>query len=170
MSHPHGAYLGGIRTVEDLRQRCCIDDDTGCWHWGGATSNGLPIMRIPALGRSTTSGAAICMLVTGKTPAPGVFWYRRCQSRDCVNPDHRVIGNKSRTMKARKFKHSAQTKAALSLSRRRVPEEVIEAIRTSDDSPQEAAERHGVHLSYVYRVRRGESRRPVVSSVFQWRA
>ena len=27
MPHPHGAHLGGIRTLEDLRLRCRLDDE-----------------------------------------------------------------------------------------------------------------------------------------------
>ena len=42
MTHAVGTYLGGIRSVADLRERCRIDDETGCWHWGLAIVRGVP--------------------------------------------------------------------------------------------------------------------------------
>ncbi len=37
-----------IRTLEDLRGRCVIDDITGCWNWGGTYHGKLPTARVCA--------------------------------------------------------------------------------------------------------------------------
>ena len=39
MSHPVGTYLGGIRSVEDLRLRSRICEESGCWRYGLAVSD-----------------------------------------------------------------------------------------------------------------------------------
>jgi hypothetical protein len=73
-------------------------------------------------------------------------------------------------MKARNFRHTQQTKAALAVQKARIPDEIVSEIRLSQESAQAMAERFGVHVSYVYRIRRLEARRPqVVSSVFTYR-
>lgn len=60
-----GLRTDGIRTADDLRARCWIDDDTGCWHWRGAVDlNGIPSMWLPALRRRTSLGVVAAVLAT----------------------------------------------------------------------------------------------------------
>ncbi|RYE04906.1 MAG: hypothetical protein EOP33_08185 [Rickettsiaceae bacterium] len=72
----------GIVTIEDLRQRCRVDEDTGCWQYGKATrSNHAPGVRLNALDQQMVSlGTAIAVLTTGERPRKGIFWHVTCPS------------------------------------------------------------------------------------------
>ena len=92
MSHEHGAYLGSIRTVEDLRQRCVIGGDSDCWHLRTANGRAMPSDKRHGLwlhghGRCTATRGA-WLLEHGKFPQHGSVVYRTCGSYDCVKPAH----------------------------------------------------------------------------------
>lgn len=91
---PHqGAYLGSVRSVEDLRGRCVCDAHTGCWHLrsasGRVSANGRPT-RVWVHGHveSMSAPRAAYLLSRGKAPLKGMVAYRSCDSGDCANPEH----------------------------------------------------------------------------------
>lgn len=98
MSHQHGAYLGSIRTIEDLRQRCVMSSDGDCWHL--RTAHGRPLPRaqrhsIWIFGRGLlTATRGAWLLATGSLPQDqrGFVVFRSCESYDCVNPAHLKCG------------------------------------------------------------------------------
>lgn len=98
--HNKGADLGGIRTVEDLRLRCAIDDVTGCWLWRGAISDGAPKVhfRHPvSLERTDAKGRRVALILSRGEDLPRghVAWQRVCcDSPLCVNPEHCRSGPK----------------------------------------------------------------------------
>lgn len=98
MPHKHGTYLGGIRSTEDLRLRCRVDEITGCWHWSLSVCNGSPKVHFSLEGRKYTMHgrrAALCLQRGGLMPAAHVAWAHRCTSGDCVNPSHARSGTKA---------------------------------------------------------------------------
>lgn len=94
----------GVRTLEDLRSRCVIDAETGCWLWRGAMSRGergQPTTRVwlPAAapgGTATTATAPrAAWLLAGKQLQPGhVVWRQHCTRSDCINPHHGAAGTR----------------------------------------------------------------------------
>lgn len=168
--------MTGIRTIEDLRQRCWVDDITGCWHWKGAvTQDGHPVMWMPQLDKTTTAGVAICVLKTGSTPKKGVFWRCICDTRGCANPDHRRPGSRSAQMLAAKITRSPLTRARMSIGkcgrRPRLTDEQQAEIRDSSDSLRVLAERYGISQSTASRIRQGIRRQLLAapgSSVFNF--
>jgi hypothetical protein len=108
--------LFGILTIEDLRQRCAIDEITGCWVWkGGANgrkNNRAPSIWLPAIQKTTSAGAAICFLTTGRMPNPGEVWHYTCQTGSmCCNPKHRHAGDHSSRNLMTKFEITPATRA-----------------------------------------------------------
>lgn len=92
MTHPHGTHLGGIRTLECVRQRCVIDADTGCWHLRLADGTPLPrnkrhVLWLHDLG-CVSAPRAVWTLSTGKPVPAGKVVSRHCESYDCARPDH----------------------------------------------------------------------------------
>ena len=111
MSHPHGTYLGGIRNLDDLRLRCVVDEDTGCWHWRLSKCDGVPKVHVthPALprpGHIMRGRRAALLLARGRDLPAGHVAYARltCQSADCVNPSHCQSGD--RHAHGRQFGHA----------------------------------------------------------------
>lgn len=95
----------GIYCLEDLRQRCVIDRDSGCWRWGlsmNRAGNGavVPRVSIPAgvLRESrvaSMAGGKAAWLLSGKRLRNGRVVWRTCGCRECVNPEHLRTGTKA---------------------------------------------------------------------------
>lgn len=92
MPHEQGAYLGSVRSVEDLRGRCVCDAHTGCWQLRTARGRVMREDRTPVLwvfGHGKLSSArAAYFLANGRMPQHKMIAYRTCDTRDCVNPAH----------------------------------------------------------------------------------
>jgi hypothetical protein len=179
MSHQEGTYLGGIRTVEDLRQRCRIDADTGCWHWGLAITQNHPKVHYVFEGKRISSrGRKAALLLAGRPPQKGhvAFATRNCHSDDCVNPDHArssTRANHGQYLKAsgkgKTLAKIASAKAAAASSKRkRLTWEAVREIRASDEAYPVLAARHGISPSRIGYVKRGEAWKEA-PSVFNFR-
>ena len=119
MSHEHGAYLGGIRCIEDIRQRCVMDDETGCWHLRTARGRVFPkgdgrTQRIWVHGRGAVSATrAVWELAHGHQMQAGRRAMRTCDSYDCANPAHISALRESQAMALQAGKDRAAADAAL---------------------------------------------------------
>ena len=82
----------GIRTLEDLKDRCFVDEDTGCWLWRAALSAGQPKIWVPPgvlseAGSVMPAGRA-AWLLAGKEARSDQVVYRTCGCQECVAPEH----------------------------------------------------------------------------------
>jgi hypothetical protein len=83
MSLVKGQHIGGIRTVEDVRQRCYVDAE-GCWRWRGACKeHGTP--QATVLGRRVSVRRWV-LEQTKPMQTGRVFVVARCGNHDCVAP------------------------------------------------------------------------------------
>lgn len=99
MTHAHGTRLDGVSTLEDLRQRCVVDEESGCWHLRTARGRPLPtdvrhVLWVFGIGHVTATRAAWLLSRPGRTLPNGWICYRRCDSYDCVAPDHVIGGSR----------------------------------------------------------------------------
>lgn len=188
MPHATGTYLGGIRTLEDLRQRCVIDADTGCWHWRLSFSQGSPRVHLqhPAaaggrLGVAMRGRRAALLLATGSDLLPGHFAFARacCKADDCVNPAHSRSGNRQQhgewLRKTGKVKNlltkSLASRRMWDQRGRKVTPAMRDEILASDEPNQALADRLGVSKFVIYQVRNGRTHVGALpgASVFNWR-
>lgn len=189
MTHEVGTYLGGVRTVEDLRQRCRIDHETGCWRWGMTVSKeannngaGRPKVEVlnPDTGKKTVMSGrrAALVLERGKDIPKGHVSFAKacCKWDDCVNPAHARSGSRHehgeylrRTGRVRGLNGSreAMIKRAKTL-RRLTAEQVIEIRRCCNVPAKVYAERFGVSEFTIWAARKGHRYADVgrVTSVF----
>ncbi len=160
----------GIYNFNDIKDRCVIEADTGCWLWGGSINgDGIPSIWYPALRRHPGPGVVLYHLTFGEVPPKGVFFHRKasCTNKRCMNPAHRQVGDRSSQMKAAKITRDAVVRMRISVARRRrskLSDEDVAAIRASNETLVVLGERYGVHFDTVSKIRRGRSRR--VSDVF----
>ena len=183
MTHKTGAYLGGIRSVECLRQRSRMDADTGCWHWGLAVVQASPKVHFVAPDTGVTVSmrgrrAALYLLRGADLPVGQVaFAASRCHSTDCVNPEHATHGDRiahGQWLRRTGVTVGLASKCAASRRgwehRRKLTPEAVADIRSSADSNKALAARHGVSQFAVWSARVGKSHRATVagSSVFVW--
>lgn len=164
----------GISTIQGLKERCWVDEDTGCWHWRGAVSHGRASMWFTPQGRITTLSQVIGHLKTGKPLRKGLLCYATCTTPNCANPEHRKVGTRqgqaSVLVAQGRLAKSPQVRALMS-RRRRTPvltDEAVAQIRASTKSCKDEAAERGVSISLVSLIRRNKARTTVVpgASVF----
>ena len=158
--------MTGIRTIEDLKDRCTVDEDTGCWEWAGAlTATNRPSMWIPAIGRVGSVGTLLSMIKTGSRPPKGKCWVPTCLNTLCVSEAHRKLGTFSELQKVTRPKLTALHKARIAQGRRKASKvtspEAAEDIRTSEETLAVLSLRHGMSPSMVSKIRRQEAWAPL---------
>jgi hypothetical protein len=84
----------GVRTLEGLKDRCFVDEDTGCWLWRAALSAGQPKVWVPPgvlsdAGAVMPAGRAAWLLSGNKARSDQVV-YRTCGCQECVAPEHGI--------------------------------------------------------------------------------
>lgn len=184
MSHAAGKTLGGIRTVEDLRQRCRIDEETGCWVWSMAARK-YEGKREPetavwlAEPRKAVNGKKAAALLSGRTFRKGQLAYGTCCNWQCVNPDHVKVGTPKQRgafVASRGHLKGCPTRAVKNKQagrvRSRVTMELAEWIRESPQTGRDVACTMGLAESVISRIRRGQSwtasPKLAAASVFSW--
>lgn len=179
---PQGKRRGrGIRALEDVRQRCVIDDVTGCWLWVGAMAGGThPTAMWPADGRTRTV-RHIVQTLSRREPQPGenVFAREGCSMR-CVCPAHLTTmlrkdwgakvteSGALRDQPKRVAANRARAREVAHLTADQVAE-----IRASAEPIVDIARRLGVTPNVVGDARRGRTWRETTvaaASVFSWAA
>lgn len=181
-----GTYLGGIRTVADLRDRCRIKE-CGCWEWAySCSSNGRPSVSMLVDGkRSNMNGRrAAITLANGKVPPKQYLAIatKGCENKLCVNPDHCRLARIGEMRKEMARNATAAMRAAWTKNGRnqghrlaKLTIEQVQAIKNSDKSAKELAAEYGISVSNMHRIRAGKAWRDAGSglaansSVFNWR-
>lgn len=185
MSHAFGTDLGGIRTVNDLRDRCHVDDITGCWIWKHAAPQGVPHVHFvhPVRKvRTTAKGRRASLIIASghDLPRGHVAWRKACCHEDlCVNPAHACSGTKAEwgkwLTKTGAVKNlpskSAGAKRAWDRRGRKITPEMRQIILNDPASNEKLAKRLGVSSFAIWSCRQGLSHRPGTpgSSVWAYR-
>lgn len=153
---------------EKIKGRCHIDSDTGCWHWRGGTSKGVP--RIYAtdytLGEKTvqTGIRAVWHAITGE-PIPDGWrvFHTRCTNQDCLNPAHLDCGPTAdwgkQVAKSGQWKgQSARIKANRAIGRKKskVTPELLTLIQGSNQTGLELSSQLGIGRSVISKAKRGQ--------------
>lgn len=182
-----GVYQGGIRTLEDLRIRCRMEDDTGCWIFAGGTSHGKPSVALVIGGRTRAIGGRRAALILAGNELSRDDWVvpYRCANAMCVNPAHakattaakvrKLGGEKTKADPAlRAIRVAVGIKARARLSKI-TPADVLQIL--ADPRPaKDVCKDYGITASNVYAIRARRMWRDVIgggvvanSSVFNWR-
>lgn len=98
----------GVQTLADLRNRCRIDDETGCWEWAMAAISPrgsiVPIVHLgrgalgadPSVKQNNMPAARAAWLMAGNLlPAGHIVWRHVCAAGLCINPGHCRAGTRS---------------------------------------------------------------------------
>lgn len=163
---------GGVRDLEDLRQRCRIDAETGCWLVRGARHKGSVGIWLPQLGKSVSLTYAMAWLLTGKPAPKGHLWVATCGNTACGNPAHRKLGTRALLMRVMRPTLDPVHRAKIQRSHlKRVAAyspELRAEIMASPETGSALARKLGLHPSTVSHIRRGETWQPVMpaASVF----
>lgn len=175
--------------LDTIKNRCHIDEITGCWTWRGATtaSNGgltqtprawgVDYTREPAgtLKTVQTGNRAAWHAFTGLPIPKGhrVYKNRLCTNGLCVNPEHLACGTDSQwgDVVAKKgiWKNSSRRIKANRATGRKsahVTPETLAIIQYSEKTGLALAVELGIGASVISRARRGEMKSLQAGNVF----
>jgi hypothetical protein len=167
----------GIRTLADIRDRCCVVD--GHWMWKGAFSKGqggqtriwAPDYTRGGVMYSQPGPRAVWHAKTGSAIPEGNRIFRTCCEVRCVNPDHvacqHVAERGKQIADSGKWKGvPARIVANRTTTQKRstVTGEALELILKSDLVAREITALTGVGRTTISRLRRGDS--PIATGIF----
>ena len=158
----------GIRSLQGILDRCIVED-TGCWIWRGAFSNGAARCQVAAGVVSprikVTSARSVAWFFKHGPIEPGKVIYRKfdCHDARCVNPDHAMKGTPGDQAKATAKRAGVTVHKLAQLSKARSSQilqtHVVDAIKADLDSgmrQRDIARKHGICLGTVNRINRGK--------------
>jgi hypothetical protein len=155
-------------TLDDIKDRCFIDDD-GCWIWRGGKSGGVPKVYAPNFSKpgapmeSQVGRRAVWQIVNNKPIPPCHRVYKTCEKARCLNPAHMRCGSNAQVgafiAKSGVLKGSAKRIAANRLIGRKrstLTPALIAEIQQSSETGLQLAQRLNLGREIVSRARRGE--------------
>lgn len=180
MSVRPGSYLGGIRTVQDIRLRCHITH-CNCWHWKMALSHGKPNGSFLVDGVRRNLGVKRqAVIMSGRDIPEGhtVTSVPECElGQLCVNPRHSEVVPLS--VIRRRVSLETRTKFRRNGMRLRgavaklTPEQVRQILDRRSEPRKHLAAEFGVCVASIYNILGGHCWRDVmgvpVNSIFSTR-
>lgn len=161
-----GRHCGGIRTIEDIKNRCAVLP-CGCWRWKlHVNREGKPVLCYADPGngklvRSFNGRRAALHLARGRA-VPRTHWAQpieTCAFADCMNPEHTVsipIGDHALFDEG---SEKLQSLRASAVKRRRLtPEQAVAVKRRllAGETKAALAREFGVSAKTIHKVERGE--------------
>lgn len=131
-------------TREFILSNVLKDPETGCWNWTRATCKGYG--RVWDGNRFIQVHRASFELWAGPIPE-GLFACHKCDNRKCCNPDHIFCGNQFDNMR------DAANKGRVALSARKLTDEQVLEIRSSNKMATDIAREYAVSISNVCKIR-----------------
>lgn len=175
----------GIRSLEDLRIRCVIDDVTECWIYPTveAVDPRARVWLPPDVvneekGRTLTIRKAAWILAGKKLPKGHLVYGHVCVRLDCANPEHSRAASRANMGAAQAKSGRMKGDPARAITNRRnflkqaLPMERIaevKALLSQGLQNKQVAERLDLHPTTVSRIRKGthvRMRSVGVASVF----
>lgn len=145
-------------------------EEGDCRIWSGLVSKSTPVLsyRNPFTNkRSCMSVRRAVLLEEGVQLPPGRFIDTTCGNPLCVERKHFTIRTAQQHLReiakiagqgTTNLRRSAKI-AATKRAKSRIPEDVIRAIRGSDEPARVLAQRFGINKDYINSIRRGEVRK-----------
>lgn len=161
-----GHKFGGVHTLNDLKERCIVDEFTDCWHFHDAGGNpvtnktNMSIHYAPTNSKISAVRRAY-MLANPDVNIPknkGIF--KVCNCFDCVNPDHLRMWDRKQYGVHQKKTGSQRTIAKINSARKAakqkqtISDDVKRIIATSSESSRVLSDKYGVSQSHVRSIKR----------------
>lgn len=165
MPQKEGAYLGSVRDLGGLMERCFVSGE--CWHLRSPRGKPMPkerthVLWVHQMGGKMSATRAAWFLKTGEHAPKSRTVVRVCDSYDCVNPEHLRCWTKKQwgawLAKTGRSKTPAKTIAAKRNAARRsrlTPDDIRTIVMAK--SAKAGAEAVGIAGSYAITIRKRHS-------------
>jgi hypothetical protein len=168
-------------TLQDIKDRCVVDDFTDCWNWKGAISHGKH-SRIWAV--DYTRGGklaaqpgkrAVWHIINQRALPNGWRVYSNCANTLCLNPDHISAGSTELWGRAvtRNGVHKNSVARKIAAKRRQGAHTTLDQFsqaeirrRSANETGLSLAREFGVSKSLVSRIIRGETSSSAAMGIF----
>jgi hypothetical protein len=151
---------GGIRTFNDLAERCIPIDGCLIWNNHCCVRTGVPKTWYPVLGRVMTAAAVAYHLKHGDRPPTGYRYVSVCGNIKCMA--HRELKTLSEITAGA---HTPIQIAKLTRANRertaKLTSEMAAEIRISDETGRALAAKYGVSEQTISSIRKGKRYRPI---------
>ncbi len=164
-----GSMTLGIRNMNDVRQRCRINE-AGCWIWAGCVNQGSA--RATVQGKARTMAGVLYEMKHGKSIPKGHRYHAYCGDNLCML--HRKLVSMSDAVKSSPPANPLAKRmkiVATKMATRTIPQEAVDALRAAGKGNVERTARElGINVGSARSIASGHSRAPIAeSSVWAWR-
>ena len=147
--------------VMRIKSRVNVNPRTGCWNWTGSFRKDgygklLVGSKIDGSRRTVTASRASYETFVGKIP-PGMVVCHKCDNPRCVNPDHLFVGTWKDNFDDMVRKGRRHQARGSHIGCSKLTEAVVRRIKQSPKSTKELADRYGVHVSTIQKIKNGVS-------------
>ena len=157
-----------MRTIEEVKGFCRVDDITGCWVWAGAIDRGVPKIYAPDWSAhngamKTQTGQRAVWHITNRRFIPkGWRVYSTCRTACCLNPQHLKAASNAQWGRDRaatgELKGNIKVRThvrKLGQARSELTHETYIEVMTSTEKGVDIAKRLGITESTVSKARTG---------------
>ena len=153
----------GTYTLATAKARCVIDpcDEDSCWSWTGRLSSGIPYAWHN--GSLVSMRKVVYELHFGRPVRDGYAVRMSCECGECLNPRHMKEQARGKLLRENAAKEPLIRKrarlaaAAIARGEAVLDMERAREIRASAEPSKVLAERYGVTVTTINRIRRGQS-------------
>ena len=137
-------------------------DSNGCWICTSHAQNGKGYVYLKRDGVRISGHRYSYIKHKGEIP-DGMVVRHKCDVRNCINPDHLIIGTQADNVNDRVSRNRGACGEGINTSK--LTTEQVEFIRNNDDmNGIELAKLFGVHNATIYRARNSESWKHIKST------
>jgi hypothetical protein len=146
-------------------ERWIEKDASGCWIWTASYNpSGYGQFNLDGK-KPMLAHRAAWIIYRGAIPACESSGYgthhicHKCDNPKCVNPDHLFLGTNQENMddKMQKGRHVYGVSLGEKHGNAKLTEEIVRAIRVSDETDAQLSKRYGISRSSIYAARRRQT-------------
>ena len=143
-----------VLTPSFIEERSIPVPESGCWLWDGFIRlDGYGHLR--SLNKKVLAHRAAYIAFMGTIPE-GYIVRHKCDTRQCVNPNHLELGNQQDNIDDRNKR--GRTARGAKVQRTKLSDEDVVYIRHSSEDHKSLAQKYNVQVGYIRRIIRGLER------------
>jgi hypothetical protein len=152
----HKSLTAGLSLAERLKVASVDDLATGCRLWIGSMAGGNGYGRLRWQDRPIQRAHRLAWEAAYGSVPEGMSVLHKCDVRRCVNPKHLFLGTNGDNNTDRSQKGRNAIVVGAQRYNAKLTDEVVRAIKSSQETQLALAHRHGVSASVISRIKSGK--------------